>query len=193
VAPGASQWQTKPQESIIRVSTDSLGDPPAQLGDLAKHSRVWVNGTCTELFKKKCAIPFNRANPHIAPVGIGPHYIVYDIEMKYVLLAIIVLIASLPVQASSCDMHTSQGTSHSQHGDMLDKSDMDMDCCDQDPLDQSDNCDPMSHCGASASGVVTIDSSPVNVAFASGLRHVITDSTHTANRFDSPPFRPPIA
>lgn len=75
------------------------------------------------------------------------------------------------------------------HGDM----DMDMDCCDHDPIDPTDNCDQMSHCGASASSVVMIDTSEVNVAFLFVQHHANTHSTPTTSQFGSPPFRPPIA
>jgi hypothetical protein len=79
--------------------------------------------------------------------------------------------------------------SHSQHGDMPEDSKMDMDCCDD---ESTGGCDPMSHCGASASSVVTIDTSPVSIAFSHGPRHNISDSARALNRFDAPPFRPPI-
>jgi hypothetical protein len=109
--------------------------------------------------------------------------------MKYVLLAIFVFIASLPLQASTCDMDESQGMSHSQHGDMPEDSKMNMDCCDD---ESTGGCDPMTHCGASASSVVTIDTTLVSIAFSNGPRHNIADSARALIRFDAPPFRPPI-
>jgi len=118
--------------------------------------------------------------------------------MKYIFLSIFVLLAAQPFQASSCDMHDAQDTVQSQHAGMHGNGqdmnmDMDMDCCDHDPSDTSDNCDSLSHCGASASGVVTIDSSVVSVAYASDTHHTVTDSGHLLSQFTSPPFRPPIA
>jgi len=64
--------------------------------------------------------------------------------MKYVLLAIFVLFAAQPLQASSCDMYGGQNSGHSQHGDMLDSDMNDMDCCDDDPASPGDGCDSMS-------------------------------------------------
>ena len=109
--------------------------------------------------------------------------------MKYIFLAIFVLFAAQPFQASSCDMHDAQGISHTQHGDMQ----ADMDCCDHDPSDSSDNCDSMSHCGAGSAGFATMDSSPVNVVFAAPLHQKFAYSSQALSKFNSPPFRPPIA
>ena len=125
--------------------------------------------------------------------------------MKFVLLAFFVLIAAQPLQATYCDMHASQGTSHDQHGDMQNHHAMDtdmdmdmdtdggMDCCDHDPSDPSDGCDAMSHCGAASAGAVTIDSTPVSVAFATNPQLHLANSGQPLTRFSSPPFRPPIA
>ena len=113
--------------------------------------------------------------------------------MKYVFLAIFVLFATQPVQAAPCDMHDAQGISHSQHGDMQDNNDPDTDCCDHEPLDSSDNCDSMSHCGASLASFATIDTSPATVVFVEpSLRH-LANSGEPLSQFYSPPFRPPIA
>ena len=113
--------------------------------------------------------------------------------MKYIFLAIFVLFAAQPFQASSCDMHDAQGISHHQHGDMQDDNGADMDCCDHDSSDSSDNCDSMSHCGAGSAGFATVDSSPANVAFTAPLHQQFTYSSRALSRFNSPPFRPPIA
>ena len=114
-------------------------------------------------------------------------------NMKYILLAIFVFIASLPIEAPSCNMHDSRDMSHNQHGDMMDHGQMDMDCCDHDGAGSSDNCDPLKHCGAHASSVVAIDTSLVNIAYIIEHRELTGDSTRVLNRYGSPPFRPPIA
>ena len=109
--------------------------------------------------------------------------------MKYVLLAIFVLFAAQPLQASSCDMCDGQNTGHSQHD-----SDMqDMDCCDHDPADTDDGCDAMSHCGACTAGVMAIYPSTVNAIFSTNSRQYLADTGDPLNKFSSPPFRPPIA
>jgi hypothetical protein len=116
----------------------------------------------------------------------------YDVVVKYVLLAIFVLFAAQPLQAAPCDMHDTQGTTHNQHGDMQENSDMDMDCCDHDPSAPADNCDSQFHCGASTAAV-TINSGTVNVNFSPGSRHFLPGSGEPISAFSSPPFRPPIA
>jgi hypothetical protein len=108
--------------------------------------------------------------------------------MKYIVLAIFVLFAAQPLQASSCNMHDAQDTSHSQHGD----SGHAMDCCDDDPSGSSDGCDSMSHCGASTAAGVTIDSTPLNVIFAASSYQHLADPGQLQNKIYSPPFRPPI-
>jgi hypothetical protein len=113
--------------------------------------------------------------------------------MKRVLLAIFVFIASLPVEASSCDMHGSGGAVHGQHGDMIDHGQMDMDCCDQGEPDTPCDCGFLKHCGAAASGIVTVDNSPVNITHINGHTELTGDSARVLSRYGSPPFRPPIA
>ena len=90
--------------------------------------------------------------------------------MKYVFLAIFVLIASQPVQVSSCDMHESEQTS--QHGshDMDHGDGQGMDCCDHDPSVPSDTCDSVFHCGACPTGVMAISSFVVNVVFKANFK-----------------------
>jgi len=118
---------------------------------------------------------------------------VYDAAMKYVLLAIFVLFAAQPVQVA-CDMHDDQNNTHGKHGDMNGDDGMDMDCCDDDPSSPSDNCDSMLHCGACAVGVASISAAIVSAAFDVLPTHRYAAKTHDpANRFLSPPFRPPIA
>ena len=117
--------------------------------------------------------------------------------MKFVFLAIFVLIAAQPVQVSACDMHQSQGISHGGHSempgnDMNDAERAAMDCCDHDPSVPSDECDSMSHCGACTAGVVSIDSSTANLIFSVGCRQYAAYSNAPLSNYSSPPFRPPI-
>lgn len=113
---------------------------------------------------------------------------VYDFLMKYVFLAIFVLLAAQPLQASLSDMCGSQGTSFTTHGDMDD-----MDCCDQDPTGSSDNCGPMSHCGTCTAGVVTVSTDTTNAIFVTDPRSHLPGTGEPLSRFNSPPFRPPIS
>lgn len=117
----------------------------------------------------------------------------YDVVMKCVVLAIFVLIASLPVQVSACDMHGPQQTSQHASHDMNQDDGSSMDCCDHDPATPSDNCDSMSHCGASSTGVMAISALPVNTVFKSITRLFLPDAGEPQSRFNPPPFKPPIA
>jgi len=113
--------------------------------------------------------------------------------MKYVFLAIFVLIAAQPAQHMSCNMHDSQQTSHSDTQPMDHSGGQIMDCCDHDPAMPSHNCDSMSHCGASSVGVMAFSSIAVNVLFSSNPRLYLSDTGEPLSRFKSPPYKPPIA
>ena len=119
----------------------------------------------------------------------------YDSAMKYVLLAIFVLLAAQPLRASLCDMCNDQGTTQGPHGDMhggnMDHGNMqDMDCCDH---DSNDSCDSMSHCGACTASVIALDASLVVSVHTTASRQYLSDSGEPLNQFKPPPFRPPIA
>jgi hypothetical protein len=118
---------------------------------------------------------------------------VYDIFMKYVFLAIFVLLAAQPVQVSSCDMHKAQETTQDGSHDMNHDGGMGMDCCDPDSSAPSDSCDSVSHCGASTAGAVAFNSYTFNVVFNTTSGQFLPDTGGPLNRFSSPPFRPPIS
>jgi len=118
--------------------------------------------------------------------------------MKYVLLAIFVLFAAQPFQASACDMCDGQNTSNSQHGDMHDgpmsgDNEQDMDCCDPSPADTKSGCDSMSHCGACTAGAVAMDASVDSAIFGHSSRQYTAGTGELLSKFYSPPFRPPIS
>ena len=118
--------------------------------------------------------------------------------MKYVLLAIFVLLAAQPLRASLCDMCDAQETTQGAHGDM-DHGDMDhgnmqdMDCCDQDPAGSHDSCDSMSHCGACTASVVVLNADMAISIFTVVSHQFLSDAGEPLYRIKSPPFRPPIA
>ena len=118
---------------------------------------------------------------------------VYSTVMKYVLLAIFVLFAAQPVQASFCDMHDGGSVSDSQHGHMDDNNGANMDCCDHDPSIPSDNCDSISHCGANTTAVASLNPFATGMIFSLDSRLYLVDTGDPASRPHSPPFRPPIA
>jgi len=108
-------------------------------------------------------------------------------------MAIFVLIAAQPSQASLCDMCDGQETSHSQH-DNMNGGDMDgMDCCDHDSAELGDGCESMSHCGACTVGLVAISPATFNAIHNPGsLQYPMTSNGPLSNS-SPPPFRPPIA
>jgi hypothetical protein len=113
--------------------------------------------------------------------------------MKYMFLAIFVLISAQPMQVMSCDMHDSRQTSQSGSHDMDHSGGQDMDCCDHDPSVPSDNCEAMSHCGACPTAVLTLNSFSVNTIFKTSSRLYLPDTGEPLSRFKSPPYKPPIA
>jgi len=117
---------------------------------------------------------------------------VYDIFMKYLFLAFFIFVASLPVQAVSCDMQEPQETSHNQHDDMQHDNMPGMDCCDPVPSTTPDHCDSDTHCGASVT-VVAI-SIYASCAIPGISKHrFLSENNSFSSRFTNPPFRPPIA
>ena len=121
----------------------------------------------------------------------------YHTVMKYLFLAIFVLLAAQPFQASYCDMQQPQETSHDghdmQHGSMANADETGMDCCDHDPSTPSDSCDSMSQCGACVIAVFAINPSTVITIFNIDSRLYSADINEPLSSFSSPPFRPPIS
>jgi hypothetical protein len=117
---------------------------------------------------------------------------VYDSVMKYVFLAIFVLIAAQPVQAKVCDMNDAQNSGHSQHGSMHDTSDTGMDCCEGDASGMDENCS-MEQCGTYAAGMTAIKPSLLNLVFNTGSQQFISAVDAPMHSSSSPPFRPPIS
>ena len=117
--------------------------------------------------------------------------------MKYLFLAIFVLLAAQPFQVSYCDMQEPQETSHGghdmQHGSMADADGTGMDCCDHYPSTPDDNCESMSQCGACVSAVLAINPSTVITIFNVDSRLYLPDTNNRLSSFSSPPFRPPIS
>jgi hypothetical protein len=117
--------------------------------------------------------------------------------MKYLFLAIFVLLAAQPFQASYCDMQAPQETSHGDHGmqhaSMADADGTGMDCCDHDPSTPSDSCDSMSQCGTGVSAALAINSSTVIAIFNVDSRLYSANINEPLSSFSSPPFRPPIS
>jgi hypothetical protein len=112
----------------------------------------------------------------------------YYWNVKQLILAILIVIAAQPLQASFCAMDMGQEMQHS-----MDASSSDPGCCDHDQPDSSDSCDPQMHCGAAPAGVAVLDAvpdyQPVPVA---GLLFSYKNRPLSPS-FDSPLYRPPIS
>lgn len=117
--------------------------------------------------------------------------------MKYIFLAIFVLFAAQPFQASFCDMHESQEMSHNGHdmqGDHMMEDDAPaMDCCDHDESESPEGCDSMSHCGACTPAVLAINISALVALSPFDSRQYFSDTTGHLNNYSPPPFKPPIS
>lgn len=112
--------------------------------------------------------------------------------MRFILLAIFVLIASQPVQVSACDMHDApQSAQHGSH-DMDHGGGQKMDCCDHDPGMPSDHCNPAFHCNAHSMGAMAFDAISLSVVYIQGDRLDWPDSSPPLSNFTPPPFKPPI-
>lgn len=120
----------------------------------------------------------------------------YYVAMKYIFLAIFVLLAAQPMPVSSCDMHDSQQASHSGSSDMNHDMDQDMDqnmdCCDHEPSTPVDPCGSMSHCAACPSGVMAISSILVSEVFKTHARVYQPDTGELLSITNPPLFKPPI-
>lgn len=126
--------------------------------------------------------------------------------MKYVLLAIFVLLSAQPSRASLCDMEAAAkvasehitGMNHSgiNHDNMVDHQMAggmsDMDCCDGEAKDSNHQCDSMAHCGACTAGVMTLAGGISIFSPIDSPRQNITDSDAPLRKFKLPPYRPPI-
>lgn len=130
-------------------------------------------------------------------------------------LAIFVLLAMQPLQASFCDMCAGQKTAHTaesladmphsdmSHADMADTgmhAGMDhgdnsqtMDCCDDESSDSDAQCAEMAHCGACPAGNVAVSPSMSSALLSTATIKLDFSSDPPLYRSSSPPYRPPIS
>ena len=112
----------------------------------------------------------------------------YHWGVKQVVLAILIVIAAQPLQASFCGMDMGQVAQR-----MMDVGGSDSDCCDHEQPGSTDSCDPLMHCGAVPAGVAVLDTT-----LDSRIVPVTGNLPWFRNRplspsFDSPLYRPPIS
>lgn len=112
----------------------------------------------------------------------------YYWDVKQLILALLIVIAAQPLQASLCTMDTGQSMHHA-----MDAGGSDADCCDHEQPDSSNSCDPLMHCGAAPAGVAVLDATfdsptaPVSGLLPSFINGPLSPS------FDPPLYRPPIS
>jgi len=107
--------------------------------------------------------------------------------MKQVILAILIVIAAQPLQASVCAMDMGQDMQHA-----MDVGGSDPDCCDHDQPESSD-CEPLMHCGAAPAGVAVLDAGIVFRAVPLIGQLPLFRTGPLSPSFDAPLYRPPIS
>jgi hypothetical protein len=108
--------------------------------------------------------------------------------MKHVILALLIVIAAQPLQASFCSMDMGQAAQH-----MMDTEGSGADCCNHEQPDSSDSCNPQMHCGAAPAGVAVLDAGIFSRAVpVSGLLPSFKNRPLSPS-FDLPLYRPPIS
>ena len=117
--------------------------------------------------------------------------------MKQVILAILIVIAAQPVQASLCSMNMDMGDMNMGMDHVMQQAPEapcpDADCCDHDDTDTSHSCDSPAHCGAAPAGVAVLDASLDSRAVPIGGLLPSFKNRPLSPSFDSPLFRPPIS
>jgi len=117
--------------------------------------------------------------------------------MKRVILALLIVIAAQPVQASLCSMDMDMSDTNMGMDHVMQQAPeapcSDADCCDHDDSDTSPSCDSPAHCGVAPAGVAVLDAGfdAGTVLIAGRLPSFITGPLTPS--FDSPPYRPPIS
>ena len=116
--------------------------------------------------------------------------------MKQVILAIFIVIAAQPVQASLCSMDMAMGdmdmgVDHVMQHEQ-DAPRPDADCCDHDGTNTSDPCGSPAHCGAAPAGAAVLDAGfDAGTVLIAGRLPSFKNGPLTPS-FNSPPYRPPI-
>ncbi len=108
--------------------------------------------------------------------------------MKQVILAILIVFAAQPLQASFCAMEMGQDMQHA-----MDVGGSDPDCCNHEQPGSTDSCDPLMHCGAAPAGVAVLDAGLVSQTVPVSGNLPSFQSRPLSPSFDSLLYRPPIS
>ena len=117
--------------------------------------------------------------------------------MKQVILAILIVIAAQPVQASLCSMDMTMSDMNMAMDHVMQQAPElpchDADCCDHDDSDTSHSCDSPVHCGAAPAGAAVLDAGfDAGTVLIAGRLPSFKNGPLTPS-FNSPPYRPPIS
>ncbi len=117
--------------------------------------------------------------------------------MKHVILALLILFAAQPVQASFCSMDMNMGDMDMSMDHVMqqtmDGDGSDSDCCDHDDTDTSHSCDSPAHCGAAPAGAAVLDAGfDAGTVLIAGRLPSFKNGPLSPS-FDSPLYRPPIS
>jgi hypothetical protein len=120
----------------------------------------------------------------------------YHWDVKQVILAILIVIAAQPLQASVCsmdmEMNMGMGMDHGmKHAP--DAPSPDADCCDHDDTNTPHSCDSAANCGAAPAGAAVFDDGfDAGTVLIAGRLPSFKNGPLTPS-FDSPLYRPPIS
>ena len=107
-------------------------------------------------------------------------------------MALLILIAAQPVQATFCSTDMNMGDmpavmDHAMHPAS------DTPCCDLSNPDHSQSCEPLAACGVATSGVAVLTNGVDSVTILKVDRLSSFNNGRLTPSFDLPPYRPPIS
>lgn len=112
--------------------------------------------------------------------------------MKHVILALLILIAVQPVQASLCAMDMHMGDMNAVMDHAMQPA-PDADCCDHNGPDSSRSCNSLSYCGTAPAGAAVLTAGLDFVTTYMVGRLPSFNNGALTPSFDSPLYRPPIS
>lgn len=117
--------------------------------------------------------------------------------MKNVILALFVLFAAQPVQASFCTMDLYMGDMKSAMDHVMQPAAAapvpDVDCCEHEDTDTSRSCDSTAFCGATPASAAVLEAGLNSGTVLMVRRLPLFKNSPLTPSFDSPLYRPPIS
>ena len=112
--------------------------------------------------------------------------------MRYVILALLILLAAQPAQASFCSTDMGMGDTTPVMDHAMPQT-PDTNCCDHEDQDSSQSCDPLAYCGAVPAGAAVLAAGLDFVPVLIAARLPSFNNGPLIPSFDSPLYRPPIS